>query len=352
MNRIAPASVLSAVVCATLLLSACSGGKPEDVPEGPLTKYFSQIEDSIDQQAAYGAKEHEAVETTVSECMSGQGFEYTPTKWYGDDEEAAEETGPEWGSLDFAKEYGFGIASSPGSDEITEDTVEFEEDEATDDPNAAYIKKLSPSEQEAFYLALHGFDESSISDTGNLEFAEEGDNELLSAEETLAEPAVAGCYSEAESAHRRDEDPYTVVYEDPAFQELWDSLDEFWENSEDPKVVTTLDKEWKACMASRGLADEAADGRLNVSAALEEAYEELTTGENDEWNELTGKDAEDFTKREIKVAVPDAECALTTQYDVRLAEAYNEQEQKFVDQHKAQLDALVAGLAQPVKTDK
>lgn len=355
MNRIAPATALSAVLCATLLLSACSNRKTEELPEGPLTKYFSQIEDSIDQQAVFGAKEHAAVENTVSECMSGQGFEYTPTKWYGDaeeDEVAAEETAPESGSLEFAKEYGFGIASYPGSDETYEDTVEFEEDEAAEDPNTAYIEKLPPAEREAYYLALHGLEDSSLFDTGDLEFADEAGDELLEAEETLDGTAVPGCYSEAASALGIDEDPYSAVYEDPAYQDLWDSLDEFWEHSEDPKVVATLDKEWQECMAGKGLADDATNGRDQVSDALYEEYEELTMGDEEEWVELTGKDAEEFTKREIKIAVPDAECAQSINYDVRVAESYNEQEQKFVDQHKAQLDALIAGLAKPTKTAK
>lgn len=354
MNRLVPATALCAFVTAALLLTSCSAiVKTPEVPEGPLTKYWTQIDESIEGQAVFGAKEHEAVENAVSECMVGEGFEYTPTPWTAEDEEmfAEEEAeGPESGSLEFAREYGFGIATYPGSEEALDDTAEFEVDEETDDPNLAYTEKLSLAEQESYFLALYG--NESMLDGGDLEFADEVEDEMIEPEEPPSAPAVPGCYEKAQAALGVNEDPYSAVYEDPAYEDLWAAVDEFWENSEDPKVVATLDKEWNACMADKGLADDATNGRDQVSDALYEEYEELTMGDEEEWVELTGNDAEEFTKREIKIAVPDAECAQSINYDVRVAEAYNEQEQKFVDQHKAQLDALVAGLAKPTKTAK
>ncbi|MBL3699749.1 hypothetical protein [Leucobacter luti] len=355
MNRSVTVTALGVVASAALIFTtACSSDSgASKIQEGPLSAYFTQIDEALSQSANYGAAENDAVENAVAECMTAEGFEYTPEKWVdgepSDEDEDGDSAGQEWGSLEFAKTYGFGIADWPGRDEALDDTtIELDDEPTAESPNIAYVEQLSESEQEAYADALYGTDTGAELPGGDLEVlaptVEEEEEEDF---EPGANPPAAhvGCYQQAQAALDLDADPYAEIYEDPAFQDLWDALDEYSENDIDPEVQATLDAEWQECMAGKGLTSEAAGGREELASPLYDEYDQLAQGENeDDYIDLTGDAAAEFTQREIELAVPDAECAQSVRYDERLANAYNELEQAFVDQHKAQLDALVAGV--------
>ena len=345
MNRSTPLIGLTALVAASLLLTSCSSSDGKsDVPESPLSKYFTQIDELSANSNVDLAAQQEKIEEFVASCMTAEGFEYTPEKVNPEDYEdmsSSLDEGPEWGSVEFAKEYGFGIATWPGDDlEAEEETITAEEEAEQVSPNEKYVESLSASEQEAYYFTLYGDQEAMMVDTGDL--AMEGESEEAVVEEP--DPADLGCYGQADAEISQTGDPATAIYEDPAYEELWTALDDFYNEMEEPEIVETLNEEWQKCMTDKGFGDLAADGREEVSTPLYEEYEALTAGDNDaEFVELDAEANAEFAKREIEIAVPDAECAKQVKFDERYAEGYNELEQVFVDQHKAELDALVAG---------
>ena len=345
MNRKTPLIGLTALVAASLLLTSCSGGDgASEVPEGPLTKYFTQIDELMANSNVDLAAQQEKIEEFVASCMTAEGFEYTPEKVDPEDYEdmsGSLDEGPEWGSVEFAKEYGFGIATWPGDDLEAEDEILTEEEEAAQvSPNETYVTSLSKSEQEAYYYTLYGAQDAVMTDLGDLEI--EGEPEEVAVEEP--DPADLGCYGQADAKINKTGDLSTAIYEDPAYEELWTALDDFYNELEEPKIMETLDEEWQKCMTDKGFADLAAGGREEVSTALYDEYDALTAGEDEaEFIELDAEANAEFAKREIEIAVPDAECARQVKYDERVAAEYNKQEQVFVDQHKAELDALVAG---------
>lgn len=345
MNRKFLLVSLAALVAASLLLTSCSGGNSKsEVSEGPLTKYFTQIDELAATSNVDLAEQQEKTEEFVASCMTAEGFEYTPEKVNPEDYEdmsSASDKGPEWGSVEFAKEYGFGIATWPGDDlEADDETITAEEEAEQVSPNEKYVESLSESEQEAYYFTLYGDQEAVMTDLGDLEM-EGGSGESVVEE---PDPADLGCYAKADAEINKTGDPATAIYEDPAYEELWTALDDFYNELEEPKIMDTLDEEWQKCMTDKGFGDLAADGREEVSTALYEEYEALTAGEDEaEFIELDAEANAEFAKREIEIAVPDAECARQVKYNERVAAEYNKQEQVFVDQHKAELDALVAG---------
>ncbi|MBP1326093.1 hypothetical protein JOF28_001325 [Leucobacter exalbidus] len=340
-----------AAAAALVLLAGCAStdtASTPKVPTSPLEEYFQQIDELTSQEDTDTATQFEAIELAVAECMISEGFEYEPEKWVDIESDDEVDEGPEWGSIDFAKTYGFGIAAWPGSEASDEDTTAEVESEEVVSANQTYYDSLSSSEQDAYLEALYGVDGAVAQDPGDLTF----ESDELSDEGFVEENtnAVPGCYQKGAEEVTGTGDTAAAIYDDPAYQDLWDSLDDFYADLETPKAVETIDAEWQKCMDSKGLAQVATDGRENVAAQLYEEYDNLTVSPDGvEIIDLDEEAIAEFTKREIEVAVPDAECAVKVNYDVRLQEAYNELEQEFVSQHKAQLDALLAGANKQTK---
>lgn len=321
---------------AAIALTGCSaGGKSQPEPEeGPLSKYMSALwsDDEMSQEKL--DKETLKTEELVAECMTKEGFEYKPNTNNGGmvySTEDEENSGPAWGSEEFAKEYGFGIVDYPGMSEAPGPGTE----EEYVDPNQDYLASLSESEQNAFYEVLYGPGPTEE----EMAAMEEGDGSYTS------DWTREGCYGAARHEIQQDTPGGMAAYEDPEFADLFESMNEVWNTAYDEEGLNAemaqLNRDWADCMAEAGHPDL----KSPMSAQNElsdEYYNSGSGGETEEYKEPSKKEKDAFKKREIDMAVADWKCRDGLKYDDTQQEIAFAAEQKFVDENKAALDALVA----------
>lgn len=314
-----------------LLLTGCSGGgegptggtslNPTD---SPLSAYFEKIGGNPEEQSAKAARSEEI----VAQCMQEQGFEYTPAD-YGDlSAEVAQDDGPAWDSLEFAQQYGYGATTG---DALAEQSGGDDGGSGFEDPNADYVAQMSETEQNAYYEALYG---SSVTDVATAEPEEpaDGDEESTEDEATAWDWTTAGCQGKAQ--HEVFEEG--EVWNDPQFADLFEELSTLYEDSQSGEKVTAAKKAWSACMTEAGYdfagPDDASQSIYDAQALI--PFAEDGTQDPDALAELR--------KTEIATAVADRTCQTSTKYAETLLASQFELEQKFLDDHKAELDSLVA----------
>lgn len=329
----------AALAVAALALTGCSGDKggsdKKGPEEGPLGTYMSALWDGEEMSQEKLDKENLKVEELVAECMTKEGFEYAPNASSGgvvmSTGEDEGDDAPDYGSEEFAKEYGFGIVDFPGMSEM----VGPDEQEA--DPNQKYIESLSESEQEAFYNTLYGPGPT-----------EEEMAAMEAGEGYTSDWTREGCYGAARHETQQDSGGGMAAYEDPEFTDLFAAMNEVWgvvyaDGNEHPDIAK-LNRDWSDCMADAGHPD--LENPMTAQNELNEEYNTLQTGGSDEPDEnFTGpseKDKQAFKEREIALATADAKCRADLKYDAKQQEVAFAAEQEFVDENKAQLDALLA----------
>lgn len=337
------AALPALAIASALLLAGCSGGgdaKQSEPEEGPLAKYMAPLYDGEEYTQEKMDADNKKIEDLVAKCMTKEGFEYTPNLQNGGTvfSSEEEEDGPEWGSVEFAEKYGYGFIDSPGMEEMP-DEGEMEE---MVDPNQEYIESLSESEAEAYNETLYGpqpteEEWAEMEESGNYDYEQ------------------SGCYADAQKAVQGKS---MQAYEDPEFADLFAAQQEFYTdiygdgsdmNAVSPNDdIAKLDRQWADCMADAGF-----DGFTSPNSAsnvISEEYNalQMPDGEDGEWVELSKEDQKKFQKREIEVAVADATCKKQLKYEDAVMKITFALEQKFVDEHKSELDALLAKYA----TDK
>ncbi|WP_336027303.1 hypothetical protein [Geodermatophilus sp. FMUSA9-8] len=319
---------VSAVAALALLLSSCSGsdgdsGAAADAAEqtSPLSKYLDALyggDLSPEEQERRFAEEQERTEELIAGCMQEQGFEYTPNtqsagfvsyedvEWEPDDR-------------DWVSQYGYGAVTSP----YTEQPAPEEE---FVDPNADYVAGLSESEQTAFYEALSGPmpDEEDLAEDGSYEY----------------DWTTAGCQGAAQHEVAGED-----LSQSEEFASLFAAIDELYTNMPTWPGMAELDAEWAACMDAAGHGGHATqvDAQNSVYDDLNAVYEDVamsedgtSTGEPDQ----AALDA--LAEREVELALADLGCREETDYRDRSTEITHEVEEQFIDDHRAELDALVA----------
>ena len=330
-------SIPAVVVVAALALTGCStiigGGKTKPEEEGPLQKYMSALYGGEEQDQEFFDKQQAEVEDLIAECMTKEGFEYKPNTPNGGGvvNLGEEEDGPEWGSVKFAETYGYGIIDWPGMDDMQdqEDQGEYI------DPNQDYLDKLTESERQAYYETLNGPQPT-----------EEELAEMDPEEGMEYDWKTAGCYGAAQHEVQGDAEG---AYEDPEFKALFEQMDEMYaetygngDGGSANEDMVKLDRKWAECMTAAGYDFPSPQEAQN---ALYEEWNEAqsagssSTGESKEPSKEVQKK---FQATEIKTAVADAKCQEKINYRDEQLKVSNEIEQKFVDEHKAELDAMLA----------
>ncbi len=319
---------LSALAALALLLSGCSGSDGEaagatDAAEetSPLTEYLDAVyggELSPEEQEREFAEQQERTEELVAQCMQEQGFEYRPATAAGT-VVSGEDVEWEPDDREWVAQYGYGAVNSPYS----EDPAPEEE---FVDPNADYVASLSESEQTAFYEALHGPvpDEEELAEDGSYEY----------------DWTQAGCYGAAQ---------HEVAGEDPAqseeFKPLFDAINELYSGTASWPGMSELDGEWAACMDAAGHGGHAtqADAQNSVYDDLNEVYEDVGTSEDGTPTGEPDQAALDaLAEREVELALADLDCREEVDYRDRSTQITREVEEQFIEDHRAELDALVA----------
>ncbi|MBL3698588.1 hypothetical protein [Leucobacter luti] len=326
----------AAIAVAALTLTGCSGGDggtgTPSLEDGPLSKYMTALWDGQEMTQEQFDKQNLETEEFVAACMAKEGFEYTPnTQNAGQVYNTEDMDGPEMGTEEFAKEYGYGIVNSPWIEQGMGGT-----EEEYVDPNQDYVNSLSESEQTAYYETLSG-PSLSEEEWAEIEASEGGYSPDLSEQ---------GCYGAAQLAQQEKSGNDMEMYEDPEFTDLFDSMNDVWtelydEENPNPEM-TKIDQSWAACMEESGYPDF-----TSPMAAQNVMYDEynalgMPDGDEGEYREPSKEDSDAFAKREIEVATADFACQTKTKYQEKQMKVQFALEQKFVDQHQAELDALLS----------
>lgn len=331
----ARSATAAAGIALALTIAACSGGSngddgPTEVQAGPLDEFFEQMYGDWDEDESN--RQMMEVEEITADCMAELGFEYTPVDYstQGGVSFSSDDLDVEWGSREFAEQYGYGATTDPWSDQ------EMPEPDPGDewvDPNQEYVESMSESEQTAYYAALYGeqtFDENADPD-----------------EPIEWDWTQGGCSGKAQH------EVYEVGtgMDDDSFQALQEEMNTMWESMmSDPRIAEAT-AEWGACMADAGYSGLASTEDAQnliydkVNAIYEEAYSDVSFDENTTEEDFAALDkaVQDqisaLTAEEIEIAVADFDCRDDVGLDAIQQKINLEYQQEFVDTHKAELDA-------------
>ncbi|WP_432564144.1 hypothetical protein [Kineococcus sp. SYSU DK003] len=327
-----PRHTLSALsLAAACLLGACSASPAQgEVPEeeertSPLTAYFEAFYggdlSEAEQQARF-EEENRKTEELVAQCMSEQGFEYTPnTSSSSVSFGSSEEWNPD--DREWVSRYGYGLVNWPGREQAEEAPVE----EEYVDPNSDYVASLTESEQVAYSEALSG--------------PQPTEEELAAMEDGTWEWdwTKGGCYGQAQ---------HEVQGEDPLqseqFKGLQDEINAFYEDQPSWPGLAEVDAAWSDCMSQAGYPGFAVqfDAQNSLNEEQNAIYEaaDPETGEVDE----AAQDA--LAQKEVELALADLDCREQTDYRRKYEDVTFAQEQRFVDDHRAELEAVKAAAEQ------
>ncbi|WP_432492855.1 hypothetical protein [Kineococcus auxinigenes] len=319
--------LLAAPLLAAGVLTACSGSPAEAETEsqriGPLGAYFESFYggdlSEAEQQARF-EEQNERTEELIAQCMSEQGFEYRPNTGNAS---FSVGSGEEWDveSRDWVAQYGYGMVTSPGMEEAEQAPAE-----EYADPNADYVASLTESEQIAYGEALSG----PMPSEEEMAAMEDGSYEW--------DWTKSGCQGEAQ---------HETMGEDPLqgdeFKGLQEDISAFYEGQPSWPGMAEVDTAWSECMAAAGHSGLAvqADAQNSIIEEMNGVYETMDPeGEVDQ----TALDA--IGEKEVELALADLDCREQTDYRSKVEDITFEQEQRFVDDHEAELDAMKAAAEQ------
>lgn len=320
MSRYPSPILLVAVAASALVLAGCAAPgtsselKPED---SPLVKYLDALYGGAGDQDEFNAQQKE-IEEAVAACMAEEGFDYVPIDYSSQDfsgpsPEDFEDTNTE----EWVAANGYGMSQPEQSEEQQEPAEEFV------DPNQEYIESLSPSEQTAYFNTLHGVPptDEELGEDGSYEYKWED----------------AGCYGAAQHEIQGDN-----PYEDEKHRELFDALDSMYQDLQSDPAISALDAKWASCMADAEYPDlkQKQDAfELAIEKQNEFYKDDGSTGPTDE--QLA--EAREF---EIDVALADFRCSEKVRYNDTMMEVQFALERQFIQDHKSELDALLADAEQ------
>jgi hypothetical protein len=333
-SRTTAVAALAAAV--TLALAACGGGEPEPTPtptEEESTPLETLMRDYLgDWSNEDVTRQLVLMEDLIATCMAEQGFDYTPVDYAAMELDlTGEGLDLEWGSAEFAAQYGYGITTSP---------VLGEDAETPEDPNEEYVAAMSPSEQEAYHVALYGEN-----------YAE------MSTESAVAQDydwQDAGCTGRAQNevlSGGGDQDDQFTALQDEMVQMMQSAAD-------DPRLAQ-VNADWAACMADAGFPDLAKVGdaeaalTAEVMALQESALSDAAlTDPTDPADPAVAAQVEaalaaqlaEITPREIDTAVADAECRADVGYDDAKRAVDTEYQTQFLAEHLPEIQAWMESL--------
>ncbi len=310
--------LVSLAVAAPLVLAACTAtqdpgeavtpdsqagsGTDEaaDTGQAPVEELTSPLDPYLD--VLYGRRADDdvlrdflATEESVAACMAAEGFEYTPRgEAYLEAERtfATQGTEAERATRDWVAQNGYGMNASQ---------AQAQADLEAADPQADYVDGLSEADQQAYYLALWGDQNSGGSGTGCIGAASGGE-------------------------------------EPPSLSQRWEplvaSLEQMWGQliPSDPAAVEA-DRAWSDCMADAGFPGVATPADAPLLAAPPESNGPAAAAVEGDPEAL---------QHEITVALADFDCRTETDYDARMRAVQVAAETVFLEQNRAQLETLLA----------
>jgi len=309
------------VVAGAILLSACAPvvegeAAASQWEPGPLMVFTDRawgIDRGLtrEDRVAQAVTDHLRLEDLIATCMSEQGFEYLPverdTRW------DAPETSTEFGTLEHAEIYGFGITTTQRYSPTWLATE-------PDDPNQALLAEMTPAEREAWETAYWG---------------------------SLAEGAEPGCRMRAQEEvfpHLGDDSPFAALEAD--VRALQDAIEA------DPRMQE-LRVQWGRCLADAGYPDIPPYPEYlynHVSFEWNALLQDALTSPQCGWDGVgippesaycapSAAQRADFTRWEIAIAVASYRCNAATGFDAGRHEIDLELQTDFVARHRDELEA-------------
>ncbi|PFG19057.1 hypothetical protein [Serinibacter salmoneus] len=334
---------LAAGIALTATLAACNNstddGSGGDLTweDSPISQEFASIEaltgtadmSDAEWQALYDASTVRAEELTA-ECMAEQGFEYIPTDLGSSSTTVlSDEDTPEWGTLEFAEQYGYGTFTWEDS---YDETIEEDGAEEWTDPNAEIIESMSESEYVAWSEALYGAPQDMESDP---------DADLEDFEWNWEDYGCSGW-----AQHETEQDlpgmELAGLTEDPRFQELFEGMSTLYEDAAADPKMGELDATWAECMAEAGY-------DFRTPADAEQSIYDLTEtiwGSQDEYVEPTDDVLAEAKAQEIATAVDDYTCRSEVDYDSGFLAIQFEHEEAYLEENRALFEEFIAAAEQ------
>lgn len=320
-----------AAAAALLLLAGCAGadgGGGRSYEDSPLSQYMSAAwggdDRSPEEMQSEFDDQNRQIEEFVADCMAEEGFDYVPVLDNGSVVYSSDDDENAWDpdSRDWVAQYGYGFVNYPGRDDQPVDTGE----EWTD-PNQEYVESLSESEQTAYFEALHG---PTLSEEEYAEQEESGEFEY--------DWTTAGCYGAA-SNEIYGEDPSSADEHQP----LLDAMSALYEEAQAHPDMVELDAAWSSCMADAGHSGFSTqqDAQNSIMDEQNAFYENQEPSEDGEWVE---PDFTELGELEIEVALADFDCRDEVGYSDQQLDVQFELEERFIEEHKAELDAYLASI--------
>lgn len=328
-----PRAVAATLLVGSLALAGCAPEpekKPADDEPMPLEQYQQVMWGSSEWHEAQAKENYLKREEVVAKCMVAAGFEYIPRSEElsagaipaGEAEDVPQDPdGLKWGTVEYAQRYGYEMVVWPGM--LTGPSAEPDPGSQVVDPNDEYLASLTESERAAYDEAMWGdfqFAGTQIDEDGNEVEAE-------------TDPEKMGCQGKAELAFGVE-----LAWEDPEFAELSEQLEQFEVTLENNEDLAILERDWSDCMTSKGFPFATRDDAYNHMSDVSQA--ELYPNDSEEEPTQEMKDA--FHVTEVKQAVADFSCINEVDYFARTRIINVAAEQKFIDDHKPQLDAMMA----------
>jgi hypothetical protein len=327
-----------------LTLTACGGAKsPEgsdpdgsgaETPRlGAIDLLFQDMYGDYNEDQ--GAADQMRSEELIAQCMGEQGFEYTPVDYGAMNSGgviSTDELDVQWGTLEFAKEWGYGITTNPYGDQMEEPV---DSGEQWVDPNQAYVEAMSATEQEAYYLALYGA---------------QYNQEYVEGQEYEWKWEDAGCQGFAQ----HEVYPDSMGDQDSEYAALMDEMNTMWESSMSDPRMAEIETDWASCMSDAGYAGLAKvdDAQAQIYAKVEpiwnDAYADMPPDATEEDYAAVQEEVDAqlaaITAEEIETAVADFTCRDDVKYTETQTDINLEYQQEFYDAHKAELEAWVASM--------
>lgn len=305
-----------------VLLSGCSGPVESAQEETPLTPYMNAVYggdlSEEEQQARFDEQNTQREELTAT-CMTEEGFEYIPNTASSS---LSFSSGEEWkpDDRDWVAQYGYGMIDYPGRDEPVDP------EQVTEDPNADYVQSLSESEQTAYWEALYGASPSEE------ELAEDGSYEY--------DWTKGGCSGMAQH-EVQDADPLATE----EFAALSESLNDFWNTMQDGPGFAELNSAWAACMDEAGQPGftEQVEAQQSINDEYNAMWENVTEGPGPTPD---SPEMVELGEKEIALALIDLDCREDVDFRDGSQAAQFAAEEKFVADHKTELEALKAAAEQ------
>ncbi|WP_394551970.1 hypothetical protein ACDF64_13985 [Agromyces sp. MMS24-JH15] len=309
MNRHLSAAVPAALLAVgALTLTGCAGASDAS------TRYVSPIDEYMSAAAGTDLDEHARDaegdarllenEELIASCMQEAGFEYVPHPPTPIGFDFSTLDSPELDDRTWVERNGYGIVQRVVSDGTT----------VSKDPNLAIADALSPAERTAYDTALTG---------GSAAYDADGDYV----------PEQAGCMGAAQ-LELDSRDPLKSA----EFTPLIDAVMDFYAALPTQPEIVELDGQWAECMSAAGFGPYATplDPIGEVNAEISMLVQEAAGAEPD------AGAVEELAAREIELALADLTCREETGYREQQRSVRTTLEERFVEDHLAELQAYKA----------